>query len=172
MADLVEAGGVRAWFSSDRRRRWLLSWGGPRRLPWIMLNPSLAGSQAHADNLDPTLRRVRGFSLAAGWDGFDVLNLYDLVDPSPKGLAGELPAELGANLGWLQEAANGGTPLVVGWGAHPKAVARAREVWRQVLEPSGAELLAVKVTNAGHPGHPLYVPNSAKLAPWRPPWAA
>ena len=173
---------IRAWFTEDRARRFLLSasWAGGPRLPWIMLNPSLAGSNAHADNLDPTLRRVRSFTKLAGWPGFDVLNLYSLVDPDPAGLALEDPTELGENLAWIRELAEGtgrggglpGLPIVVAWGAHPKAVARAREVWGQVLEPSGARLLAVTTTKAGHPGHPLYVRSSATLAPWRPPWDA
>lgn len=163
---------VRAWFTDGRRRRRLLSawWGPGPRLPWIMLNPSLAGSGSYADNMDPTVRRVRSFTAAAGFDGFDVLNLYDLVDPDPAGLALEDPAELGGNQDWLAEAAHGGTPVVVAWGAHPKAVARAQEVWRQILAPSGAELLALVTTKAGHPGHPLYVKGTAKLKPWGPPW--
>lgn len=35
---------------------------------------------------------------------------------------------------------------------------------------SGAELLALVTTKAGHPGHPLYVKGTATLKPWRSPW--
>lgn len=105
-----------AWFSRDRRRRFLLSyrWETGPRLTW------------------------------------------------------EDPAEIGENRGWLAEAAARGGPVVVGWGAHPKANARARVVVDQVL--GGVELLALGRTRSGHPGHPLYLPDTAALAAWSPPW--
>lgn len=164
---------IRAWFSEDRRRRFLLSawWAPGPRLTWIMLNPSLAGSDAHRDHLDPTLRRVRDFTAAAGWAGFDVVNLYTLISPDPSALGDEFPAILaGTDRQWLEDAAAAGGPLVAAWGSNPLGVARARLVDVLIFTTTQVELLAVKATQAGHPGHPLYVPSSATLRPWVPPW--
>lgn len=163
---------VDAWFAANRARRLLISvrWGAGPRLPWIMLNPSLAGSGITKDNLDPTLRQVRSFTIAEGFEAFDVVNLYDLIDPSPRGLLAEDPRDLGPNRSWLADVAHGSGPVVVAWGAHAKARARAEIVVRDILEPAGAYLEALTVTKDGHPGHPLYLPHTLRLATWRSPW--
>lgn len=161
-----------AWFSDDHRRRYLLSywWAKGPRLPWIMLNPSVAGSSLTGDNLDPTLRRVRAFTLAAGFPGFDVVNLYSLIDPFPAGLADEDPALLDEDRGWLADVAHSDTPVVVAWGAHAKAVARAKVVVGQILKPAAAQLRSITVTADGHPGHPGRIANTCTLTAWVPPW--
>lgn len=158
--------GVSAWFSPDKRRRWRIEWGDAPRLTWILLNPSLAGSGAHGDNLDPTLRRVRNYSLADGCRGFTLLNLYDVVDPDPRALRDEDPADLGANAAWLREAVAEADRLVCAWGAHPRGAARAPLVLRDILRPSGTPLLALKTTKAGHPCHPLYLSKQLRPEPW------
>lgn len=165
---------VDAEFSPDNVHRYRLvcRWGPGPVLPWVMCNPSLAGSEAYADNLDPTLRRVRGFTQAAGLHAFAVVNVYSVVDPDPSVLsayAADSPTEAEqAAMRWAADLANAdGCPgLVCAWGAHRDAVARAAVVMPHLRR--ARTLLCLRTTSAGHPGHPLYLPKRLQLAPWAP----
>jgi len=161
---------VAATFNDDRTRRFDLThaWGWERALlPWVMLNPSIAGGGQTKDNLDPTLRRVRGFTKAAGaYDGFVVFNLYSLISTDPAGLAGEDPLDLTYDMMPMREAAT--YPLVVmAFGAHPKAAARLEAVW-SVFAAAGTGVVALGTTKSGAPRHPLYMPKTATLQAWSP----
>ena len=75
-----------AIFDDDGRFRYRL---GERELDkrggiatWIMLNPSIASATV----ADPTLRRVRYFTVATGHAGFMIVNLCALVATDPKTL--------------------------------------------------------------------------------------
>jgi hypothetical protein len=150
--------------SPDNRYRYLLWRTWDRALPtvlWVMLNPSTAD----AAQLDPTLRRVLGFSRAWGFGGFRVVNLFALRSTDPEALR-RVPDPVGPeNDHVLQVAAHKANSVIAGWGAHAAGVERAREV-RRLLEPVCA-LHALRITKTGHPSHPLYLP--AKLRPfvWR-----
>jgi len=73
-----------AWFSGDRTYRYLLTrtwaptWGANSVL-WVMLNPSIGGS----DEDDRTLRRCQDFTRAWGYDGIAVVNPVRAPDPVP-----------------------------------------------------------------------------------------
>ena len=159
---------VKAHHSPDLSRRYALTaWWGEEsapRLHWLMLNPSIAGLCQTPDNLDPTLRRVRGFTRAAGFSGFTVLNLYSLVSTDPKGLAGEDPGDLyheGPALDWL----TGVDRLVCAWGSNAKAPPRARKL----LHHLPTDTLCLRTTKDGWPQHPLYLPSDLTLTPWAMP---
>jgi hypothetical protein len=66
-----------AEFSPDRlyRRRLDRWWGTGPRVGWLMCNPSTAGEEDD----DPTIRKVTGFSARWGFQGFTVINVFDLV---------------------------------------------------------------------------------------------
>lgn len=159
---------VDAAHAPDLTRRYTITvrWGddGDELLHWLLLNPSIAGLCRTVDNLDPTLRRVRGFTRAAGFTGYRLLNLYSLVSTDPAGLVAEDPADL-QHEGPMLEALVGARRLVCAWGAHPKAPPRARALVSR-LE---ADLECLGTTRAGWPVHPLYQPGSATLRPWRLP---
>jgi hypothetical protein len=159
---------VEAHHAPDGSRRYTITvrWGAEDApvLHWLLLNPSIAGLCRTADNLDPTLRRVRGFTRAAGFDGFTLVNLYSLVSTDPAGLAVEDPADLSAE-GPMIEALSGVDRLVCAWGAHPRAAVRARAV----LALTGARLECLGTTRDGWPVHPLYQPAAAGLRAWRMP---
>ena len=77
-------------FSADRRYRFVLkhTWEPlfpPKLCTWIGLNPSIADET----QLDPTLRRIRAFSAAWGYNGFIMTNLFGLVSTDPDQLYGE-----------------------------------------------------------------------------------
>jgi hypothetical protein len=71
-------------FSVDRRYRFVLkhTWEPlfpPKLCTWIGLNPSIADET----QLDATLRRIRAFSAAWGYNGFIKTNLFGLVSTDP-----------------------------------------------------------------------------------------
>ena len=53
-----------------------------RALVWIALNPSTADE----NQLDPTLRRIRGFTMAEGGNTFYMLNLFAFRATDPRNL--------------------------------------------------------------------------------------
>jgi hypothetical protein len=165
---------VRGEFPDHDHRTWLTCrWGDGPALPWLMCNPSRAGGHDNPDprfepapdNLDPTLRRVRGFTAAAGYSAFVVATLFSVIDPDPAVLATENPAELGLDEAPLRRVASMGR-VVCAWGADRRAVARAAIVVRDILRPAGVEMLALRTTSEGHPCHPLYLPGHLRPAPW------
>ena len=109
----------------------------PKLCTWIGLNPSIADET----QLDPTLRRIRAFSAAWGYNGFIMTNLFGLVSTDPAQLyMVDDPARNSA--GYCRMG-------VVG-GQENRCVA--------VLEMiSGFGLLCLKKTKEGYPNHPLYV---------------
>lgn len=136
---------------------------------FIMLNPSTAD---HTSD-DPTIRRCTRFARALGCGGLVVVNLYAYRATDPDDLFNpELPDA--DRIGLLNDshieaaalrAHHDGAPLIAAWGtrAEPGRV-------RQVLALPGMDrLTALAVTKAGHPGHPLYLPASARPKPWTPP---
>ena len=60
--------------------------------------------------------------------------------------------------------------VIAAWGAFPKAIERAHEVCNRLerlLEDQKKEPLhVIRLTQAGHPGHPLYLPRSLKPIRW------
>jgi len=122
-----------------------------------MLNPSTADAFAN----DPTVRRCIGFAQAWGHTDLIVVNLFavretdsrllrsfvDPVGPHNDAALADLPAC---------------TPIVCAWGAHPLARERALDAVKLL----GPWLFCLKQTQAGHPGHPLYLPKTATPIVW------
>jgi len=164
---------ITADFSLDHAHRYRLEcrWGPGPALPWAMCNPSLAGSEAYRDNLDPTLRRCRSFTEAHGLQAFVVVNVFSVIDPNPSVLRGETPdAPTEDELDAIRWAVDLSTApdcpgLVCAWGAHPRATARAAVL---LPELQRAQLLCLRTTKAGHPSHPLYLPSRLRLSEWTP----
>ena len=138
-------------FSFDRRYRYRLvhTWEplfAPRLCTWIGLNPSLANET----RLDPTLRRIRAFSAAWGYNGFIMTNLFGLVSTNPDRLYREVdpvgPENDRRILGAAQE---GGKVIVTG-----EHQGRCTAVIEKL---SRFDLLCLKKTKDGFPMHPLYV---------------
>lgn len=118
---------------------------------WIMLNPSTAD----AEQDDPTIRRVRRFTLDWGFGSLAVANLYAIrsTDPRPLHLLGD-EVRVGVETdAWMARLAAEASTIVAAWGAHGCPV-RARAVAALVDRP----LFCLGTTRDGHPRHPLYVP--------------
>ena len=150
-------------FSPDRRyrytliHRWddLLAPESGRGIAWICLNPSTADEH----QLDPTLRRIQGFSAAWGYTHFVMLNLFAWRATDPAEMKAAADPVGPENDRWILHWAQRVQQVVVGWGEHGAHCGRAEAV-RRLLDP---EKTCCLVRNAsGQPKHPLYVAQKTK----------
>jgi len=150
-------------FSPCRKYRYLLRHGWEELFPenailWIGLNPSTADES----QLDPTLRRIKGYSIREGFNCFYMANLFGFRSTDPSGLR-EVDDPTGeGNDAAILQAAGKCKMIVAAWGGHGKYLDRARQVVELL---SGRELLCLSKTSSGEPGHPLYLPASAQFVP-------
>lgn len=145
-------------FDDTRTYRYSLVHTWDASLPtmtFVMLNPSTADEQ----DLDPTLRRCKGFAIREGYGSIRVLNLYAYRTKDPKELfRAEDPVgpENDDTLAGLSG------PVVAAWGGDAK-----RERVRRALEILPRTLLAFGFTKSGQPWHPLYLPRDLELTEWK-----
>jgi hypothetical protein len=131
---------------------------------WVMLNPSTAD----ADQDDPTIRRVVGFSRSWGAGGICVVNLFALRATDPAELARHYPVtwdEQQRNEHTIAEATDRRRTLVA-WGAGGRLRGQDRRVM-EMLKDRLVECLGT--TKDGHPRHPLYVPGCTPPVPFELP---
>ena len=142
-------------FSADRRYRFVLkhTWEPlfpPNLCTWIGLNPSIADET----QLDPTLRRIRAFSAAWGYNGFIMTNLFGLVSTDPDQLY-TIDDPVGPeNDRYILQAAQETQQVIAAWGVIGGHQNRCAAVLEMI---SGFDLLCLKKTKEGYPIHPLYV---------------
>lgn len=132
---------------------------------WIMLNPSKADALVD----DPTIRRCIGFARSWGFDGITVCNLFALRSRDPELLRAH-PDPVGpANDDVLETllAAKGTGLAVAAWGVNGAWMRRDLDVIR-LAKFAGRDLHALRITRAGHPAHPLYLPADTTPVPWFP----
>lgn len=148
----------------------------PDRTPavWIMLNPSTADAAQD----DPTIRRCISFSRGWGRGGIVVVNLYAYRATNPRELEkqhsgiegpfGMLPAIGPENDKYIEQALLNAGVVVAGWGSTPVIGIADRVVTiRGLVQASGNRLMCLNITQAGHPGHPLYIPSTQPLQTYR-----
>lgn len=140
--------------------------GDPKTVVFVMLNPSTAD----ANEDDPTIRRCVGFAKSWGYDRMEVVNLFAYRATNPKELLalGHDDDPCGSNnqhhIGCaIYEAAL----IVCAWGAHGGHLGQNETVlgWIQ-SEGVDAPITALRLTAAGHPAHPLYLPANLKPVPF------
>lgn len=153
-----------AEFSDDERYRYRLSrlWDRTKdMILWIMLNPSTATEEV----FDPTVRRCYDWSQEWGYGCMEVCNLFAYRSTSPEPLL-VLP-DAGAvgplNDERIEEAVKRAARVMVAWGTHPaiKKWDRAKQVLR-IIFGNGKVPYTLRVTKAGYPNHPLYLPKNLK----------
>ena len=142
-------------FSPDRKYRYLLKHTreplfAPKLCTWIGLNPSIANET----QLDPTLRRVREFSTAWGYNGFIMTNLFALISTDSKRLYTEADPVGPENDLHILQALQGTDVVIVAWGAVGGLKNRCTSVLKIL---SAVDLFCLKKTKDGYPNHPLYV---------------
>jgi hypothetical protein len=123
----------------------------PRRLLFIMLNPSTADAQ----HSDPTLRRCLGFASSWGYDSLEVCNLFAYRATNP-GTLRRVPDPVGpANNEHLGRAVARASVVVAAWGTQGEFMNRAAEVTQLIVR--SRRLSCLGLTKHGFPRHPLYV---------------
>ena len=157
----VIAGDTGAVFSRCRRWRYLLwrRWDAARPVAnFLMLNPSTADEF----KLDPSCTRARLYAERWGYGALIVTNLFGwrATDPAEMKTAREPVGR--ANDAAIARAACEAAIVVCAWGNHGVHRGRSAHVLG-LLREAGVELHALRVTGAGEPAHPLYLP--AKLTP-------
>jgi hypothetical protein len=141
--------------------------GEPLACVFVMLNPSTADGNED----DPTIRRCVSFAQREGYDRLEVINLfsYRATDPKallalnhnddPVGTDNERHVDLTLNRAGL---------VICGWGVHGGHIGQDETMlgWLQDridLLPRQVAIMALGITKAGHPRHPLYLPSNAPL---------
>lgn len=144
--------------SPDGRYRYRLSrtWGPAPLVTFVMLNPSTADGSTD----DPTIRRCAGFARSWGYGGLVVANLYAYRATRPADLWQADDPVGPANDEHLRAVFASSGLVVAAWGAH----ARPDRV-DEVLS-FAPPLVALALTKAGHPRHPLYVRAAATPTLW------
>lgn len=120
---------------------------------FIGLNPSTADETED----DPTIRRCIAFAKAWNYGALCMLNLFAWRDTDPaKMKAAQDPVGI-HNDAILQALASGAGVTVAAWGVH--GTHQGRDASVRAMIPN---LHYLRLTNEGHPGHPLYLPSHLK----------
>lgn len=149
-----------ATFSPCRKYRYSLwrRWGDPAAgyALFVGLNPSTADEEKD----DPTIRRCVSFAKAWGYSGLCMTNLFAFRATDPDDMKAA-PEPIGADTDkvLLNLAKNAGV-VVAAWGVNGTFQGRDAEVL--TLLPA---MSCLRLTKDGHPGHPLYLPQSLKPIP-------
>ena len=151
-----------ASFSADRFHRFRLSrvWdpNGPR-VNFVMCNPSTADAFV----LDPTVRRCMGYARSWGMGACEVTNIFALRSTDPAALYRATDPVGAGNDDAIISAATCADVVVAAWGTHGALLGRGEEV-RNILTPYAPNIL--RLTKAGFPSHPLYLPSDITPTPW------
>lgn len=152
-----------AKLSACGRYRWKLYrlWskeGG--RVLFVGLNPSTADAKKD----DATVKRWRGYAKAWGFGGFYAVNLYGLRTTYPRELWRAEDRVGEENDQWIQDTAKRCDLVVACWGVLGER-SRSAHVLR-LLSKRFHEVNCFKLTNEGHPHHPLRLPKNIELQVW------
>lgn len=144
-----------AVISDDRRYRYLLSrqWASTGKvISFICLNPSTADENID----DPTVRRCVNFAKQWGGKRLIIGNLFAFRATDPCALR-TIDDPIGPdNEYWLEQIARESDFVIAAWGAHGRFRQRSQEFTKKF---SGT-LNALRLTKAGDPCHPLYLPSN------------
>ncbi len=155
-----------AIFSDDRKYRYTLwrSWS-EEPVPFggyamfIGLNPSTADETED----DPTIRRCIGFAKSWGYGGLCMCNLFAFRATEPSEMK-KIEHPLGSqNDKYLVSSARGSGVVVAAWGNSGDHLDRNKAVISLI-----PDLHYLRLTKAGHPAHPLYLPKILQPIRWEP----
>lgn len=137
------------------------SWDAGSRILWIMLNPSTADAEQN----DPTIERCLRRSVQWGYDGMWVGNLFALRATDPRALYAHEDPVGPDNDAHLAAMAREARIVLCAWGNHGACRHRAQFV-RKMLLGLGVMPYCLRLTAAGQPAHPLYLPYSLEPRRW------
>lgn len=135
-------------------------WAEGPKVAFVMLNPSTADAEFD----DPTIRRCKSFARDWGFGGIIVGNLFALRSTNPDALREHADPVGPENDTHLIEIACEAQRIVCAWGVHGVLMDRSTTVRALLLDY--AHLSVLRLTAAGLPGHPLYVPGNTRPTNW------
>lgn len=149
----AEFGDARVYRYVLRRR-----WSEGQLALWILHNPSTADEHV----LDPTLRRVEGFTRRLNLGGFLVCNLWPFRATDPGDCHRHRHSHETISLNddhWIHECVLAARIVIVGWG---KTYGTARPM--QLIRNLGdTELFCLGMNIDGSPKHPLYLEKETRF---------
>jgi hypothetical protein len=157
-----------AVYSDCERYRYSLTrvWDATGSLvQFVMLNPSTATEIQN----DPTVERCERRARALGHGGFRVTNIFAWRDTDPRKMRAAKDPIGDENDSAICAGAAWADVTICGWGTHGEHRDRGADVER-LLRASGANLLHLGLTKAGHPKHPLYISYTQQPDLWLPPY--
>jgi hypothetical protein len=119
----------------------------------IALNPSTADERQD----DPTLRRVKSFAHLWGYGGIIMTNLFAFRSTDPKIMRTQTDPIGSENNRLLLETRDRCPFAIAGWGNHGAFMDRGNWVRQNIRD-----LHCFRLTQAGQPEHPLYMPGNIK----------
>lgn len=150
-----------ATLSPCGRYRYTLSRVWNDSLPKVMfigLNPSTADDKED----DPTIAKCIRFAKNWGFGSLTMMNLFAFRATDPDVMKAAEDPVGSANDDVLLSVAFNADLIVAAWGVHGTHLGRSAEV--KAMFP---ELHYIKLTKAGHPGHPLYLKENLKPTLWQ-----
>lgn len=132
-------------------------WGPGGTVMFVGLNPSTADATLD----DPTIRRCVAFARSWGFGGLMMTNLFAWRATDPMHMLSAKDPIGPENDMRLRAAYLNAKLTVAAWGAHGTHKGRDAAV-RKMLP----RLHYLRLTKAGHPGHPLYLPGELKPVPF------
>ena len=149
-----------AIFSSDGRYRYVLRREWNAHSPGVLfigLNPSTADASRN----DPTIRRLIGFAHRWGYGHLVVANLYAYCTPYP-GTLFQCAEPVGKeNDRWLSHLVKQYKTTVLIYGNQARKGDR-----HLVLLPMVPQPYCIRISKAGMPMHPLYLPYTSEPIPF------
>ena len=127
---------------------------------WVLLNPATGDTERRHR---PTLERCITRSLAAGYTGLVIVNLFAFRDTNPRNLRTAPDAVGPANDEVLRVITKAGAQTIAAWGGHGRLGGRSGRVGPLLDSP-----MCLGITQRGEPRHPLYISADAQLVPWAP----
>ena len=106
-----------------------------------------------------------GFAQAWGYGSMVTTNIFAFRSTDPAGLRTAIDAVGPANDDAIVEAAVAADLVIAAWGTHGELQGRSDAV-RELLRNAEVSLHVLRLTRAGHPGHPLYVAGDTLPTLW------
>ena len=135
----------------------------------VMINPSWADSVYN----DRTIARWIGFGVRNGWGKIIIGNKFAFRSQKPREMASCVDPVGPENDAHLSQMIAEADLCIAAWGPIAKISMRAfRDRWKVINEMASnnkKQLYCWGVASDGHPLHPLMLPYSSVLSPWKPP---
>lgn len=134
-------------------------WAPGPQVMFVGLNPSTADALLD----DPTIRRCMGFAREWGYAGMIMTNLFAFRATDPAVMLSADDPVGPSNDDVLQAAYEKAALTVAAWGVLGTLGGRDK-----VIRARLTRLHYLRLTKAGHPAHPLYLPGSLRPLEWGP----